>query len=106
MDRDPVPVSVVTTAGMSGSEDRRLRQRRYIRTQSVRVVCFVLAVFLPVPLWAKMVLITASFVLPWMGVMAANAGPTVQRSKGPTKVVERVETTAFVLDPTRTIDQD
>jgi hypothetical protein len=106
MDRDPAPVSVITTAGLSGSEDRALRQRRYVITQGIRVASFVLAVTLPIPLWAKMVLITASFVLPWMGVMAANAGPTLQPAKGRNSVVERVEATPFVLDPKRTIDQD
>jgi hypothetical protein len=106
MDRDPAHVSVVTTAGLSGSEDRALRQRRYVITQAVRVTSFVLAVTLPIPLWAKMVLITASFVLPWMGVMAANAGPTMKQPKGRNSVVERVEQTPFVLDPKRTIDQE
>lgn len=106
MDRDPAHVSVITTAGLSGSEDRALRQKRYVITQGIRVTCFVLSVLLPIPLWAKMVLISASFVLPWMGVMAANAGPTMQKPKGPSSVVERVEATPFVLDAKRTIDQE
>ena len=105
MDRDPEPISVVTTAALSGSQDRALRQRRYVITQGLRVMCFVLSVLLPIPLWAKMVLITASFVLPWMGVMAANAGPAIVRHKGPSSIVERSET-PFVLDPQRTIDQE
>ena len=106
MDHDHQPVSVITTAGLSGSEDRALRQKRYAITQGIRVTCFVLSVLLPIPLWAKMVLITASFILPWMGVMAANAGPTMQRPKGNNSVVERVEAMPFVLDAKRTIDQD
>lgn len=71
----------VTNAGLSGTQDRQLRQRRYVITQAIRMVSFLLAVFLPVPLWVKLVLIAAAFTLPWMGVIAANAGPTVQRGR-------------------------
>ena len=96
---------VVTTAGMSGSEDRRLRERRYLITQLVRVSCFVLAVLLPVPLWAKMLLIVGAFTLPWLGVVAANAGPTVQRHR-PLPPVEPMPVTPVArLDPGRVIDQ-
>ena len=102
MSPDPV---VVTHAGMSGTEDRRLRQRRYMVTQLLRMACFLLAVCLPVALWAKLLLVVGAFVLPWMGVMAANAGPTVEKSRT-TNVVERVETTFLPLEPGRTIDQE
>jgi hypothetical protein len=97
---------VVTTAGMSGTDDRKLRQRRYLVTQVVRISCFVLAVALPVPLWAKLVLIVGAFTLPWMGVVQANAGPTVQRHKAPTAVVDREEPLRIALEPGRTIDAD
>jgi hypothetical protein len=97
---------VVTTAGMSGTEDRLLRQRRYLITQGVRISCFVLAVALPVPLWAKLVLIVGAFALPWIGVVAANGGPTVQRTKGRSAMVEHNDAGPLVLDPHRTIDQD
>lgn len=98
--------TVVTTAGMSGTDDRQLRQRRYLITQVVRISCFVLAVALPVPLWAKLVLIVGAFMLPLMGVVAANAGPTVQRRRG-TAIVERDEAPLRIaIDPQRTIDSD
>ena len=98
--------TVVTSAGLSGTDDRRLRQRRYAITQAVRVCCFVLAVSLPVPLWAKLVLIVGAFTLPWMGVMAANAGPTVQRQR-PASLIDRdPEPLRIALEPGRTIDQD
>ena len=97
---------VVTTAGMSGSDDRRLRQRRYLITQSIRISCFVLAVALPVPLPAKLLLIVGAFTLPWLGVVAANAGPTVQRHGGPTAVTPHPEPVRLAIEPDRTIDQD
>lgn len=98
--------TVITTAGLSGTEDRRLRQRRYLVTQLVRISCFVLAVALPVPLWAKLVLIVGAFALPWMGVVAANGGPIVHRSRA-TAIVERpAEPLRLSLDPHRTIDAD
>jgi hypothetical protein len=98
-------VVVVTTAGMSGTDDRRLRQRRYLVTQAIRITCFVLAVALPVPLWAKLVLVVGAFTLPWMGVVAANAGPTVRRDRS-TNVVDRVESGRIPIAPGRTIDQE
>lgn len=98
---------VVTTAGMSATEDRELRQRRYVITQVVRITCFLLAVTLPVPLWVKLVLIVGAFMLPWLGVVAANAGPTVQRSQRPDAMVDRVEEPVrMTIEPVRTIDQD
>ncbi len=98
--------TVVTTAGLSATEDRLLRRRRYLVTQAVRISCFVLAVTLPVPLWAKLILVVGAFTLPWIGVVAANGGPTVQRGRGPA-VVDRVEPAGPpALDARRTIDQE
>jgi hypothetical protein len=97
------PPVVVTTAGRSGSEDRRLRQRRYARTQAVRLVCFLLAVSLPVPVWAKLALIAGALVLPWMGVVAANAGPALDRRQRSEALVERP--TRIALEPGRDVDQ-
>jgi hypothetical protein len=102
MATDPV---VVTSAGRSGTQEREARMRRYVITQAVRVVCFVLAVSLPVPLWAKLALIVGALVLPWMGVVAANAGPSRERSRD-NAMVDRVEPIRLQLDPGRTIDQD
>ncbi len=95
----------VTTAGMSGTDDRKLRQRRYFYTQVVRISCFVLAVALPVDIWIKMVLIVGAFVLPMMGVVAANA-PTIQRKQTLDAVTRPVEPLRVALEPGRTIDQE
>jgi hypothetical protein len=100
----PDPV-VVTSAGLSATEERQARLRRYVITQGVRLLCFVLAVTLPVPLWAKLLLVLGSLVLPWMGVVTANAGPSRARPRE-TAMVDRVEPVRLQLDPARTIDQD
>lgn len=99
---------VVTTAGRSHSDDRRLRQRRYVITQAVRISCFVLAVALPVPLPWKLVLVVGAFALPWFGVVAANAGPSVQRGPRPTALLDRevVEPVRLAIEPGRVIDQE
>ena len=98
--------TVITTAGLSGTEDRRLRQRRYLFTQLVRLSCFVLAVTVPVPLWAKLVLIVGAFALPWIGVVAANGGPIVHRGRATAIVARTEEPERLTLDPHRTIDAD
>ena len=102
MATDPV---LVTSAGRSGSEEREARMRRYLMTQSVRLVCLVLAVSLPVPVWGKLLLVLGALVLPWMGVVTANAGPRRERL-GENAMVERVEPIRLQLDPARTVDQD
>ncbi len=104
--RSPETV-VVTTAGRSHTDDRMLRQRRYILTQLARISCFVLAVALPVPLWAKLGLIVGAVALPWMGVVAANAGPSVSRRAGPTAIINRPveQPERIAIEPGRVIDQ-
>ena len=77
----------------------------FVSTPGLGVTCFVLSVLLSIHRCAMMVLISASVVMPGMGVMAANAGPAIVRPKGPSSIVERSET-PFVLDPKRTIDQE
>lgn len=72
----------VTSARHSHAEDIALRQRRYIMTQSVRVSCVILGVAIPgLPVWARGLFFVGAVVLPWLGVVAANAGPTVLSRK-------------------------
>ena len=68
---------LVTTAGKSPREEQRERTRRYLVTMGIRTLCFVLAVVLyAVHLhWAAAVTAAASLILPWVAVVAANAGP-------------------------------
>jgi hypothetical protein len=97
----------VTSAARSHTDDLRLRQRRYLAIQGVRVVCILLAVLLPVAVMWKIGFIAGSIVLPWLGVVAANAGPTVER-RGRTAVVPLpVETGPLLsIEPGRVIDAD
>ena len=74
---------LVTTAGKSPRQEQRERERRYLVTMGVRVVCFILAiVFFEVgPRWLAAIAVAGSLILPWIAVIAANAGPrrTVER---------------------------
>lgn len=95
---------------MSHADDMRLRQKRYLITQAVRLTCVLLAVLLPVALWVKGVFILGSVVLPWMGVVAANAGPTRQRARA-TAIVDRPsgpvdEPLRIAIEPGRVVDED
>ncbi len=101
-------VTVVTSAGLSHSEDIALRQRRYVLSQSLRVVCVVLAALLPVSPVFKGLLVAGAVLLPWFGVVMANAGPTVQRAR-PTAMVARPpveQPLRIAIEPGRVIDQD
>ena len=80
-------VVMVTTARRSHSDDIDLRERRYVRTQLVRVVCVVLGVALPVPVAFRLLLFVGAVCLPWFGVVMANAGPVVSRRR-PTALVD------------------
>jgi hypothetical protein len=97
-------VTVVTTAGRSHSDDLALRQRRYLLTQSVRVVCLLLAATLPVPLPVKGVLLAGAVVLPYFGVVLANAGPARDR-RAPVaqRAVEQPE--RLEIRPGRVVEQ-
>lgn len=103
----------MTTAALSHADDVRLRQKRYLITQAVRVSCVLLAVLLPVGLWWKAAFIVGSIVLPWMGVVAANAGPT--RSRATLTAVDgtgadgtavlATEPLRIAIEPGRVVDQ-
>jgi len=73
---------LVTTAPVSPAEERRRRERRYLITMGVRVVAFVLAVFLLTG-WIRVVAIVLALVLPWVAVIVANAGPMRQPPERP-----------------------
>jgi hypothetical protein len=97
----------VTSAGLSHTDDLRLRQRRYLMTQGVRVACVLLAVLLPVAVVWKIGFIAGSIVLPWFGVVAANAGPTVERKRRSAVVLPAVDAPApLAIEPGRIIDAD
>ena len=68
---DPV---LVTTAGRSPQQDRRDRERRYLITMAVRVLAFIVAIVVARG-WIRVIAIVLALVLPWVAVVAANAGP-------------------------------
>jgi Flp pilus assembly protein TadB len=71
MNDDPV---LVTTAPISPAVERRARERRYLITMGVRVVAFVVAIIFATG-WIRVIAIILALVLPWVAVIAANAGP-------------------------------
>ena len=106
-DRSTSQVTLVTSAGRSHSDDIALRQKRYVLTQSVRIVCVVLATALPVSVPWKIVLIFGAVALPWFGVVMANAGPTASRDRKTALVDRPVEQPLRIaIEPGRVIDQD
>jgi hypothetical protein len=68
---------LVTTARRSPGAERRDRERRYLITMAIRVVCFILAIVLfAVGIhWAAGVAAALSLILPWVAVVMANSGP-------------------------------
>jgi Protein of unknown function (DUF3099) len=74
--RDAEPL-LVTTAAKSPVQERRERERRYLLTMGLRVLCFIAAIvlFAVGPRWAGLVAAAASLILPWVAVVAANAAP-------------------------------
>jgi len=76
MASNPPPL-LVTTAGKSAREERRERERRYLLTMGLRVLCFIAAIVLFAAglRLAGAVAAAASLILPWVAVVVANAGP-------------------------------
>ena len=69
----------ISNVGESLSKDQSSRQRRYFISMMIRTFCFVLAVVLPSP-WRWIALIGA-VTLPYIAVIAANAGRETIKSK-------------------------
>ena len=70
--REPEPVRI-TTATRSRRDDIGIRQRRYLISMGIRTACFVLAI-VSIGHWFMWVFIAASFLLPYVAVVLANAG--------------------------------
>lgn len=71
MAKEPEPVRI-TTANRSHRDDVAARQRRYLISMGVRTVSFVLTV-VSMGHWFMWVFLAASFVLPPIAVIIANA---------------------------------
>ena len=70
--REPDPIRI-TTATRSRSDDISGRQRRYVISMTIRTICFLLAV-VSMGHWFMWAFLIASFVLPYVAVVMANAG--------------------------------
>ena len=95
--RGPV---LVTTAAKSPVEERRARERRYLVTMGLRVVCFIAAIVLFTAglRWEGAIAAAGSLVLPWVAVVAANATP--RRTAGQPQIYDR-ETRELPYDDRR-----
>jgi hypothetical protein len=65
-------VFTITGAQRALSEEQTGRTRRYLISMSIRTVCVIGAIF--VPGWPRWILIAGAVVLPYLAVVAANAG--------------------------------
>ena len=63
----------ITTATRGRSHDIDTRQRRYVVSMTIRTLCFLLAV-VSMGHWFMWVFLAASFFLPYVAVVIANAG--------------------------------
>jgi hypothetical protein len=64
--------AVVTNAPLTLEQERMIRQHRYMWTMGGRTVMFIIAIAVPMPIWARFILLGASMIVPWLAVMAAN----------------------------------
>jgi hypothetical protein len=72
MSRRTQDVASITSAPTSLTDDLAMRTRRYLWTMGLRTACFVGAIV--VPGWPRWVLIAGAVLLPYLGVVGANAG--------------------------------
>ncbi len=72
----------ITTAARARSEDIRGRERRYIVSMGIRSLCFLLAVA-SAGHWFMWLFLAASFLLPTVAVVAANAGAPTDPEPAP-----------------------
>ncbi len=69
----------ISDVGISLSKDQSARQRKYFISMMIRTFCFILAVVLPSP-W-RWVALVGAVTLPYIAVIAANAGRETIKSK-------------------------
>ncbi|WP_066368214.1 DUF3099 domain-containing protein [Herbidospora mongoliensis] len=70
--RRKTTVHQVTDAQPSLSADIRKREISYVIKMSIRVVCLILAVTVPAPVWVRALLIGGAVLLPYLAVIGAN----------------------------------
>lgn len=77
----------ITGAQMSTTDDQAPRTRRYLVSMGIRTACVIAAII--VPGWPRWVLIAGAVILPYIAVVAANAGRG-RRSSAPPAVTPPV----------------
>ena len=80
--RQPDDAVRITTATRGHTDDVDARQRRYLVSMGLRTACFVLAI-VSMGHWFMWVFLAASFILPSVAVVIANAGATPDPDPGP-----------------------
>ncbi|OMH26317.1 hypothetical protein BKD30_04960 [Tersicoccus phoenicis] len=73
-------VHTITDAQQSHTADMNGRMIRYATSMGIRLVCIVLAFVFDG--WLRWVMIAGAVILPWIAVVIANAGGTVDVSSG------------------------
>lgn len=62
----------VTSARAPLSSDQASRNRRYLVSMSIRIVCFILCIVFSG--WLRWACFVGALILPWVAVVIANAG--------------------------------
>lgn len=75
-------VHSITGAAHGITDDQAPRTRRYLISMGIRTACVVAAIF--VPGWPRWVLIAGAVILPYVAVVAANAGRSRRKASAPT----------------------
>lgn len=91
-------VHSITGAAQGITEDQAPRTRRYLISMGIRTACVIAAII--VPGWPRWVLIAGAVILPYIAVVAANAGQD-RRTVAPPSVTlqSRPQLTADPIPP-------
>ncbi|MEH0109875.1 DUF3099 domain-containing protein [Tersicoccus sp. MR15.9] len=96
-------VHTITDAQQSHSSDMNGRMIRYATSMGIRLVCIVLAFVLDG--WLRWVMIAGAVILPWIAVVIANAGGTVDVSNSNQSTVTEPPRPALTRGPDRVEDE-
>ena len=75
-------VHSITGAAQGITDDQAPRTRRYLISMGIRTACVIAAII--VPGWPRWVLIAGAVILPYVAVVAANAGRSRRTQPVPT----------------------
>ena len=81
----PPEVHSITGAGESLTQEQTGRTRRYLISMTIRTACVILAII--VPGWPRWVFLAGAVALPYLAVVAANAGKSRRGTPPPAPVI-------------------